>query len=250
MCERDIFFIARWLRRQFVRHREVIPTALVSGIVKRVTLRQIIWPSKNIWSAQVEYEDGTTSTVGDTSLQRLLGRLTPFEDRHDSDSIHVKVEADAYCHRDDLLALIQVNQGGKGIDISSCEFSHIDLTRETVRELRSKFFEVNRYDPAWYIPQLGLNLRSVVANEAVFPHAQLDGADYSHAKLNGAYFDHASLIGVNFERAELKGTGLDGADLTGARLVLAHANGANFAGLSGPAKMDGASIYRADLEGA
>ena len=221
--------------------------------VQLITLQEAGRMFDRVWRAEVEHSDGSSRIVESSSLGNLLNdhpELPAFSERGTLDSIRLRVCKRATLTTDDLLGLVQFNQGAAGLDISECNLRGIELTDESVLLRRHQFYRSRGFDPAWYQYPRGLYLRGLTANKVVLVGAALDSADLGFATLNGAYFEDSSLRFVTFENAEINGADFSGADLRGARFSNAKARGATFSSWGKSAQMDGVSLFGTDLEGA
>lgn len=185
----------------------------------------------------------------------------------------------------ELLQRIEAQGSAAGLDFSSRDLSYMDLSPEALAEVQ-RVREL-RQPPVWLDTDTGgadltgINFRSAMLVNAILSDARLVGAN-----LQGALLNQADLRGANLATADLRGANLVMVDLHGANLGKANLTGADFslanlaqadlwradlsdayllgADLSGTrlafadlsrvnlaqtASLDGASLYRARLDG-
>lgn len=209
-------------------------------------------PHLRRWSGRVQYSSGSFHDEEAGSLEELLRRLPAFASSQRSGDIRVKAsERIDFAHEDDLLTLLELNKGAKGLDLSKCSFGSMDLGREHIEKSRREFLGRYSFDPSWHAraSTRGLDLKGLSAKDCDFDHINLEGADLSSADLDDSRWSRPNLSSTLFHGAKLNRCWFEGADLRGASLNRAELKGANFNGFA-PAKLDGATIHRADLTGA
>lgn len=128
----------------------------------------------------------------------------------------------------DILKLIEENNGPQDLDLSGKNLAGIDLTRET---LETELEKVRTRDPetmpVWFSEETkGINLQG----------AKLKGINLQESKLWFANLREANLEGANLQEALLVGADLRGGNMRDANLQ--------------EAKLDGASLQEAVLGGA
>jgi len=174
----------------------------------------------------------------------------------------------------EILNLIEDNDGPEDLDLSGKDLSGIDLGREAIKaelEKALKSAPSGEY-PGWYsestegINLEGANLQWAVLSKACLNGANLHGASLVEANLQEANLMNANLQGTklfeaNLQRAYLGYADLQGASLVDANLQKASLGGANlqeavmtYANLQeaslGKANLQGASLRYANLQGA
>ena len=95
----------------------------------------------------------------------------------------------------EILQMIDDNDGPEGVDVSGKDLSEIDLSGDIVRgEQRQRCFARRDTLPAWAY-------RGILSSWVL-------GIDLSFAKLQGANLEGADLLGANLKHGHLKGTKL------------------------------------------
>ena len=155
------------------------------------------------------------------------------------------------CTRQEILKLIEENDGPRGLDLSGKDLSGIDLSMEALAvDLRKVRVNAPGKTPVWSfgkgINLLGANLVDAKLQEANLHAAQLQGAILSGANLQEANLWGANLQGANLWVANLQEANLDAAQLQGAILWGAKLREANLR----EAQLQGADLLGADLQGA
>ncbi len=117
--------------------------------------------------------------------------------------LKLKVTEKTRLARDDVLALIEANDGPGGLDLSRCSMWLIDLSDETFPPLRDP---ISR--PSWVSLLGGVNLARAQLQMAGLTEAQLQGADLTEAQLGGADPTEAQLRVADLIKAQLRGADL------------------------------------------
>jgi len=130
--------------------------------------------------------------------------------------------------RDELLNLIEENNGPEGLDLSGKDLSGIKLSKRVLEKIRSER-GLNDSVPVWLYSQTGgINLQGTDLSWAKLSDADLSRCCLRGADLRGARLDHVDLIEADLRDAILWDAILDGAVLDGAMLHGANIFGANF----------------------
>jgi len=166
--------------------------------------------------------------------------------------------------REEILKLIEDNDGPEGLDLSERDLSVLDLGRESICvEFKRSLANHPDVHPIWYYfgggELEGINLAGVNLSGAHMADIHLSGAYLLGANLKDAYLERGVLEEADLTEANLQGAYLgnarcrkaclQGADLTGARLDNvdlreAYLMGVNFQG----ADLNHANLEEADLE--
>lgn len=135
---------------------------------------------------------------------------------------------------EDLLRLIEENNGPKELDLSGRDLSGLDLSSEALQALMKRRGITLVDDiPVWVFPctsgrmLIGLNLGRVNLQGANLQRTNFHGADLTRADLQGADLRDACLRAVNLYRADLRSAKLWRADMRGAIASLANFSGAS-----------------------
>jgi uncharacterized protein YjbI with pentapeptide repeats len=198
----------------------------------------VLRPRNGKWQAEAFYNSScaTYSKVG--SIQAVVAELR--NKRGDADAeITLKVEEGARLSGVDVLALIEVNGGSHGLDLSRCWMDDVDLDYETVQRERETYADMEGADPPWVNSDNGgVDLRGAKLQEAKFREARLRGA-----LLNGADLGGALLGGADLQGADLSMANMQKAKFTDFDRYIANLRGANLRG----ARLQGANLFRVDL---
>ena len=157
---------------------------------------------------------------------------------------------------EEILQLIEANEGPEGLDLSGKDLSGIDLSRERIQ---AELAKVRKKDPEakpmwwanWEVMDPKIRIQGINLERANLLGANLWGANLQGAHLLGTHFEGAWLNNANLQGAELgganlQGAQLDGANLQGADLDLANLQGARLMG----ANLQGAYLRHSKLQGA
>ena len=144
---------------------------------------------------------------------------------------------------EEILKLIEENDGPEGLDLSGKDLTMIDLSGEAIEAKLKKLPDREPGEmPVWYSELLGgANLAGAKLQGVNLMSANLRRAVLAHTNLQKATLRYADLRGTILVGADLKGADLEGADLRWAALKNADLRGAY---------LEGATLDRALLEGA
>lgn len=147
----------------------------------------------------------------------------------------------------EILKLIEENDGPEGLDLSGKDLSGIDLGREAIEAELEKFREKSPGEtPVWHSTKTGgINLTDVNLKGANLIIAKLRWADLGGANLQEARLDGAELHWANLECADLREANLAGANLRGVVLRYSHLEKVD---LSGVQSLEGAYFYNVFLD--
>jgi len=153
--------------------------------------------------------------------------------------------------REEILKLIEENDGPEGLDLSGKDLSGIDLSKEAiVAELEKAQERAPGETPVWYrVRTGGINLQGADLINANLQGAHLGCANLQGAILRSANLQEVCLESANLQRADLvvailQEAFLGDADLQRADLELANLQEANLWG----ANLQGAILWGANLQ--
>jgi len=139
-----------------------------------------------------------------------------------------KLYTDTKLGSEDVIALIEENDGAQNLDLSGKDLSGIKLDRRTLSQLRCTGNSMVQGLPVWQYQQTGgINLQGANLAWAVLSGADLSEGCLRGADLRGARLDRADLIDTDLQDAILWDTNLNNAILDGANLRGANIFGAN-----------------------
>ncbi|MGA9350875.1 MAG: pentapeptide repeat-containing protein [Anaerolineae bacterium] len=148
--------------------------------------------------------------------------------------------------REEILKLIEENNGPNGLDLSGKDLSGIDLSREAIApELEKARKRALDEAPVWYSEEWtrGINLVGVNLQGANLRGANLQGADLMWANLQEVTLMHAILQEASLALAKLQGAILWNTDLQRANLRSSHFETVDFLGVE--SRLEGAYFYHA-----
>jgi len=138
--------------------------------------------------------------------------------------MHVSQSQAVKLTRQDLLTIIEENDGPAGLDISGRDLSEVDLSSGVIRvEMERRGFPYES-PPGWYSTVTGgINLRGAILRGCDLSGARLWRGDYRGIDLSGA-----CLQGSDLGSSTLAGANMGGANLDGAILSRVDVRGADF----------------------
>ena len=169
--------------------------------------------------------------------------------------------------RDELLRLIQENDGPWGLDLRGRVFladprtvdwhnSPMDLTLEALRALARSHSPWPAHI-VWWLVSTGINLEDADLHGSWLPGTLMEGAALSRANLQGCSLYGTHLEEATLSRADLRGATINQVFLQGAQLPFANLQGARLDGVDlreanlGWAELQRVDMYRvSSLEGA
>ena len=143
---------------------------------------------------------------------------------------------------DELVKLIEVNDGPRRLDFTGCDLRDLDLSRTAMRGRMDQWRESNpNSDPPWYTYGGGIALNEITLEEAHFWDVDLRGASLSGSRLVKSYIyrtilDDTALWNTDFAQATIghgvtfRRAGFYEADLRGVDLFHAHLEGSYWLG--------------------
>jgi len=142
----------------------------------------------------------------------------------------------------ELLQQIEAQGSAAGLDFSSRDLSHLDLSPEILTDVQQ--LRELKQSPVWLdMDTGGANLTGLNLADAILIQANLSAARLVGANLQGAHLIQTNLSNANLAAADLSGANLAGANLSGANLGKARLVGADLS----LARLAGADLWRADL---
>ena len=131
--------------------------------------------------------------------------------------------------REELLELIEKNNGPEGLNLSGMDLSGIRLGAKALKQVRiEKGLDLDTC-PAWLFPETqGINLKGVDLSFSVISGADLSKCCLRGADLRGAHLDHVDFIDADLCDTILFDATMDNSVFDDAKLHGANIFGTNF----------------------